>query len=238
MTAALRVVRENETPDTENQWDALVERGRVAAQSQWVLGDLALEVETTYGGGQLQEYADAIGVEYDQLRKYRMVSATYENGVRTPNVPWSVHMILASQPDRHELIKSSPRDHGIDADTWTVRAARELVRRRKGVREDKGEVKTEVRENRSEVKGISNIGYDGKDYSRPPEPDPELRFHNARIKLRDTFSDVYREFVKASNESREVRRDCVDYLRFKAEQFLKAADRLEEKLKNGGNESV
>src|SRR5690606_36664382 len=219
MTAALRVVRENETPDTENQWDALVERGRVAAQSQWVLGDLALEVETTYGGGQLQEYADAIGVEYDALRDYRMVAETYGSAERSAKVGWTVHRVLASQPDRHDLLKSSPRDHGIAADTWTYRAARELVRRRNGVREDKGEARTEVRENRSEVKGISNIGYNDKDYSKPPKPDAELRVHNAMMKLRKVFLDVYVAFIDASIEIREMRRTCVDFLRSEAEDF-------------------
>jgi len=238
MTAALRVVRESETPDTEKQWDALVERGRVAAQSQWVLGDLALEVETTYGGGQLQEYADAIGVELKTLEQYRLVAKVYGLEERSSNLPWTVFKVFASQPDRHDLLKSSPRDHGIAADTWTVRAARELVRRRNGVRENKGEARTEVRENRSEVKGLSNIGYDGKDYSKPPKPDPELRVHNAMMKWRKVFLDVYGEFIDASIESRKMRRTCVDFLRSEAEDFLKIADEFEEKLKNGGNDIV
>src|SRR5690606_37432214 len=185
--------------------------------SQWVLGDLALEVETTYGGGQLQEYADAIGVELKTLEKFRMVARAYELEKRFSNLPWSLHLVFASQPDRHELIKSSPRDHRIAADTCTVRAARELVRRRNGDREDKGEARTEVREDRSEVKGISNIGYDGKDYSKPPKPDPELRVHNAMMKWRKVFLDIYGEFIDASIESRKMRRTCVDFLRSEAE---------------------
>src|SRR5690606_3951101 len=106
------------------------------------------------------------------------------------------------------LIKSSPRDHGIDADTWTVRAARELVRRRNGVREDKVEVKI----------------------------DPELRVHNAMMKWRKVFLDLYGEFITASNESRKMRRTCVDYLRSEAEEFWKIADDREAELKIGGND--
>src|SRR5690606_34170535 len=94
-------------------------------------------------------------------------------------------------------------------------------------------------EDRSEVKGISNIGYDGKDYRKPPEKlDPEVRVHIAIMKWRKAFLDIYGEFIDASNESRKMRRTCVDYLRFEAEEFLKIADQLEEKLKNGGNENV
>src|SRR5690606_39211240 len=131
MTAALQVVSNDEPGDTANQWDALVERGRVAAQSQWVLGDLALEVETVYGERRLQEYADAISVEYGSIRRYRDVSKAYESAKRFADVPWSVHMVLAGQPDRHELLKSRPSDHGVGKDRWTVGAARKLVKQRK-----------------------------------------------------------------------------------------------------------
>jgi len=118
-----------------------------------------------------------------------------------------------------------------------IKDSRGGARQRKD-RENQGEVKTEVRENRSEVKGISNIGYDGQDYSKPPKPDPELRVHNAMMKWRKVFLDVYGEFIDASIESRKMRRTCVDFLKSEAEEFLKIADEFEEKLKNGGNEIV
>lgn len=131
MTATLRVVRNDEPGAAANQWDELVERGRVAAQSQWVLGDLALEVETVYGEGRLQAFAEAISVEYGSIRRYRDVSKAYEPAKRFADLPWSVHMVLAGQPDRHDLLKSRPMDHGVGTDRWTVGAARKLVKQRK-----------------------------------------------------------------------------------------------------------
>lgn len=103
-------------------YESLVKQGRQAAKSQWVLGDLASKVETAYGEGKLQEYADDIGVEYPTLKDYRRVAVAYEKGERSTDLPWSVYRILAGQDDRAELVQDT---------ALTASAARALVRARK-----------------------------------------------------------------------------------------------------------
>lgn len=102
-------------------YESLVKQGRQAAKSQWTLGDLASKVETSYGEGKLQEYADDIGVEYRTLLDYRRVALAYEKSERS-DLPWSVHAILAPQDDRAGLVKD---------DKLTASVARALVRGRK-----------------------------------------------------------------------------------------------------------
>lgn len=84
-----------------------VRQGREAANSQWTLGDLAIQVQTTYGDHTLEKYADDIGVEYNTLRNYRYVSGQYQNARRRANLPWTVHATFAAQEDRIELIKAN-----------------------------------------------------------------------------------------------------------------------------------
>jgi hypothetical protein len=71
----------------------------------WTLGDLALEVETSYGEDKLGQFADDIGVPYTSMDEYRRISAAYKNPVRTGNLSWSVYKIFAAQENRAELIK-------------------------------------------------------------------------------------------------------------------------------------
>lgn len=95
-------------------WDDLVQRGRAATerigQAKWELGDLADEVETTYNGGQLQAFADEIGVQHSTLNNYRQVSRAFVR-VRT-KAPWSVYQMLAGREDRYDIL--AEREH------WTV----------------------------------------------------------------------------------------------------------------------
>lgn len=62
-----------------------IEARRAKDGAQWRLGDLAAAVETMggrNGEGQLQEYAQRIGVEYNTLRTYRYVAGEYEVDMR------------------------------------------------------------------------------------------------------------------------------------------------------------
>lgn len=99
-----------------------VESGR-----NWRLGDLALEVETSYGDNTLERFATDIGVEYESLRQYRYVASRYENGIRIPNLSWRVHQVFAALDDRAELVASR---------RWTVSEARDHVSRRRNVVSD------------------------------------------------------------------------------------------------------
>jgi hypothetical protein len=61
--------------------EELFEMGRIAAQhmdtGRWVLGDLALTIETNYAGCELQELARQVNVPYKRCLEYRTVAAFY-----------------------------------------------------------------------------------------------------------------------------------------------------------------
>lgn len=99
MTAPAKPANHKQDADRLN-WDSLVAEGKAAARSQWTLGDLAREVETSYGGGELERYAEEIGVAYQQLANYASISRAYELSVRTENLTWTHHERIASRPDR------------------------------------------------------------------------------------------------------------------------------------------
>ena len=102
--------------------DQLVELGRkvaaVESVSKWALGDLACQVETSYGGADLGKYAEEIGVEWSTLRDYAQVSQAFSQSVARATHSWSVYRVLAAQPDRAELVaREQP---------WTYREAEHL----------------------------------------------------------------------------------------------------------------
>lgn len=155
-----------------SEYAKLVEEGRKAANVQWTLGDLALKVETGYGEGRLQQYADEVGVEYESLRKYRDVSRAWPENVRNVSQKWSVHMVLASQPDRSQLIKPS-------AAKWTVAKAREFVKVRKEEADRKKAVapapKPQARVSAPKVQAERTITppVPSAPKSEPTQPEPE-----------------------------------------------------------------
>jgi hypothetical protein len=112
-------------PDLSNlDWDTLVQIGRqIAYAGQWVLGDLATQVGTVYGEHSLEKYADEIGVEYDTLRRYRDISRAFPETATRGAQPWSVHRVLAAQPDRLKLVSG---------ERMTVAQALDLVSSRYG----------------------------------------------------------------------------------------------------------
>src|SRR5690606_13776940 len=156
MTAALRVVRDDESGDAKKTHEQLVSEAR-----QWL--------ETNMPGD----------VQAAREARNRMILALNQQGY--------TQRVIADAVEVHHttvmrvLVRNAPKDK-------IVKDSRGGARHRKD------------REDRSEVKGISNIGYDGQDYSKPPKPDPELRVHNAMMKWRKVFLDVYGEFIDASIE--------------------------------------
>jgi hypothetical protein len=73
-------------------------------RGQWELGDLALECETTYGGGELQSLAAAVGIPHDTFRDYRRVAEAFPPGERSPDLSWAHHRVVCGQPNRRELL--------------------------------------------------------------------------------------------------------------------------------------
>ena len=109
-----------------------VRLGKQAAKSQWTLGDLALTVETEYGEGKLQDYADDIQVSYQTLKQNKWVASRYEKVRRrtdSGDLGYGVACEFAAQEDRLELIANPPTDEKGKVG-WTVRAARAFVQER------------------------------------------------------------------------------------------------------------
>jgi hypothetical protein len=90
-------------------WETLIFAGIAARQrkdhTQWELGDLARQVETSYGGHTLENYAEGIGMEHYTLQQYRWVATQYELSVRTDNLSWSHHERVAARDDRLDWLR-------------------------------------------------------------------------------------------------------------------------------------
>ncbi len=109
-----------------SNWNDLVRRGRSATerlgQAKWELGDLADEVETTYNGGELQAFADEIGLEYKTLNNYRGIARAFASReANRGKAPWSVYLLLAGREDRYEILA--------EREQWTVNAMLERLGR-------------------------------------------------------------------------------------------------------------
>ncbi|MFD7015370.1 DUF6192 family protein [Streptomyces sp. NPDC059928] len=96
--------------------------------ARFILGDLTLDVAPLNDplaqlGGKLTGFAEAIGISPDALSRYRHVAAAWPETRRCPEASWSVHAILASHPDRFELVKHPP--HG--RHSWRCADAHEVM---------------------------------------------------------------------------------------------------------------
>ena len=69
-----------------DEWEELVTRGQEAREmkddSQWFLGDLALQAITRYGEDSIGKYAYAVSVEKKTLMNYRTVAGKFNNETR------------------------------------------------------------------------------------------------------------------------------------------------------------
>ena len=111
------------------RYNAAVRKGRAAldkaeaaqGSANWVVGDLALTLETVYAAGTVRQFAGDLGLPPGTVYDFRKVAGAYAPGDRGV-ASWTVHQILKDQDDRAELVKQE----------MTASAARELVRSRKG----------------------------------------------------------------------------------------------------------
>jgi hypothetical protein len=117
-------------PD-RTHWPGFVEDGIEARKqlegAQWCLGDLAREIETTYGKADLQAYADAIGVEYHTLLNYRHVSKRFESSRRRENLTWSHHERLAIAIFTHARGEVDEWLARAETEGWSVRKLARMV---------------------------------------------------------------------------------------------------------------
>ena len=111
-----------ETASSEGAlYEQYVEEGKVAAESKWTLGGLAIKVNSLkrYGDKTLERYATDIGVEYTTLRGYRRIAEAWPENA--PRGSFSVCRELAPHPDRHVILAREPH--------MTVEEAREIMRK-------------------------------------------------------------------------------------------------------------
>jgi hypothetical protein len=92
-------------------WHEIVAEGIEARRhhdgAQWRLGDLALEVETTYGGEDLRKYAVEIGIGHSALQEYRRIAGAYEKSTRVDNLTWTHHRVVSKFSQRSDLLKQA-----------------------------------------------------------------------------------------------------------------------------------
>lgn len=123
------------------EWESIVSAG-IEAQNRmdggrWVIGDLALLVQSEYGQGSVEQFARDIKVELPSVRSYRTVSAFWhrENSTRVEllerlsNLSWS-HFRAAMQLKQVE--EATDFLHHAAANDLSVEASRLELKRRMG----------------------------------------------------------------------------------------------------------
>ena len=87
----------------------------------WEWGDWALKVQTHYGDHTLENWAMEIGKDFNRLCDYRKTSKAYEKGVRTPNLSWTHHYLVAPKENRLYWLKQA------ETHKWSVAQLKESV---------------------------------------------------------------------------------------------------------------
>jgi hypothetical protein len=108
-------------------WEELISEGLEARElrdnSQWKLGDLAAEVETSYGEDTIGKYAYAVGQEKKTLMNYRTIALKFPEDIRTryPRVSFS-HFAVIANTEKPEawLVKA-------DDESWSVEHLRKEI---------------------------------------------------------------------------------------------------------------
>lgn len=125
-------VRMVEQPTAEKEdWEGLISQGLEARENkdtmQWVLGDLALEVDTQYGADTIGDFAVAIGVNKNTLIRYRTVARAFPPEDRQfPKLSHRHYQMVAARADRMELLNDA------DLNSWSVEGLGEELKRLRG----------------------------------------------------------------------------------------------------------
>lgn len=75
----------------------------------------------------LRQFAEEIGLSFYTVRTHRWVAAQWPAAHRQAGVSWEVHRILASVPDRFELIGNPPLSERTGRRRWSAEVAKKLV---------------------------------------------------------------------------------------------------------------
>ncbi len=128
--AEVRMVEQAQAPSNED-WEGLISAGLEARENkdtmQWVLGDLALQIDTKYGADTIGDFAVAIGVNKNTLIRYRTVSRAFTPEMRQfPKLSHRHYQMVAARQDRMELLNDA------DLNSWSVEGLGEELKRLRG----------------------------------------------------------------------------------------------------------
>lgn len=111
-------------PYTKKQIERGLELATNESRTKWGLGNLILE-RPDATRQELEEFAEAIGLSYEQVTSYRNVADPNRGGFsleqRRADVSWTVHRELSGRPDRVAILH--------ERSTWTLRTVRQRIGR-------------------------------------------------------------------------------------------------------------
>ena len=85
-----------------NDWQTLIGLWLICEEldqlNQWYKGDIACKVESKYGEGGLEKFAQELGISSDTIVAYRRTSRAFDVTYRGLNLTWT-HYFLASRVD-------------------------------------------------------------------------------------------------------------------------------------------
>ncbi|MFE2595779.1 DUF6192 family protein [Streptomyces sp. NPDC059396] len=117
----------------KQEWDRYVRRGRKLVNKisglQFDIGDLVIEMlhDRPHAHGEaaeiIEQFAHAIGLAPNTLRRYYQVARQWPEAKRRPDVCFSVHAELAYTRNRYSKIRKDPVDPFTGERRWTVNEA-------------------------------------------------------------------------------------------------------------------
>jgi hypothetical protein len=126
--------------DQKLDWESIISLGLEARENkdngQWLLGDLALQVEKNYGQDSIGKFAIGINEKKTTIMRYRTVSRAWSEEQRIPYLSHRHHQIIASRKDRLELINQA------NDSNWTVEDLSNHVKKLKGQFDNKLRIRT------------------------------------------------------------------------------------------------
>jgi len=119
-----------ESVDSKARWEELISICMVARErkdeSQWILGDAAMEATILYGNEALDKLAAATGVAKETFRRYRQVSQAWPPSERVKFLSHRHHQLLASLEDKNAWADKA-HDNG-----WSCEALSIEIKKSKG----------------------------------------------------------------------------------------------------------
>lgn len=206
------------TEHTEvDNWADMIKEGQRLTGSegsaQFKLGDLGLKLAPLPPKGKrlpmksyklLADFAEEIGQPRERFEEYRLVAGAWPKAKRNHEVCWTVHSLLARDPDRFIMINNPPLYRRTGQRRWTCDAALRVLGRKTGVAETQEERLRQVEELLEDEQTAATV------VERAMQREPVLRRVAQRQPVREAFNRAQtEEFREAHEETRrapEVRR--------------------------------